>query len=334
MFWLSFVGLGAWLAASGVAADRLTPGQGIAVVLLATLLLDPLDRVGQFFYIAMAGRAADREVQAFVARADELATRSDLATPTVDAEGIAVEIDSVSFGYPGAPRAVLKGATLRIEPGQHVALVGRSGEGKSTLADLVQGLWLPDSGAIRLGGVATADLSEHTVRSLVAVDSQRTYLFTGTLAENLRLARPSASEEDLWRALAAAALDEEVRAMPRGLDTPVGERGLSLSGGQAQRVAIARAILRDAPLLVLDEPTANIDVAAERSVLAALERAAEGRTVLTITHRERVLEHADVVVRLVEGHLVADDLVADGGAAPQALNVTSQPGQPAEQVRA
>src|SRR5690606_37644849 len=149
-------------------------------------------------------------------------------------------------------------------------LVGRSGEGKSTIADLLQGLWLPAAGTVRLGGAATTELSTASIRSLVAVVSQSTYLFTGSLAENLRLARPDATDDELWAALATAALDDVVRAMPAGLDTPVGERGLSLSGGQAQRLAIARAVLRDAPLLLLDEPTAQIDLASERAVVEAL----------------------------------------------------------------
>lgn len=310
VFWLGFVGVGSWLAADGVAAGWLSPGEGVAVVLLSTLMLDPLDRVGQFFYIGMAGRAAEREVAALVRRGDLIEERADRGTPEITAHGIAVDFEEVSFTYPGSDQALLDRATLHIPAGARVALVGRSGAGKSTSTDLIQGLWLPDSGHIRLGGVATTDLSVSSVRALVAVVSQRTYLFTGTLAENLRLARPDASEGDLWAALETAALAEEVRSMPAGLHTQVGERGLSLSGGQAQRVAIARAVLREAPLLILDEPTASIDAAAEHAVLEALARASLGRTVLVVTHRHQVLEHVTQVVRLDEGLLLDTALEA------------------------
>lgn len=302
VFWMGFVGVAAWLAADRTAAGAITPGQGVALVLLATLLLDPLDRIGQFFYIGMAGRAAAKEIERFTAQRPLVEDRPDAATPVVEPAGIAVDLDRVAFSYPDGT-AVLSDADLHLAPGERVALVGRSGEGKSTIADLVQGLWLPAAGTVRLGGAVTTALSTASIRSLVAVVSQSTYLFTGSLAQNLRIARPDATDDELWAALATAALDDVVRAMPAGLDTPVGERGLSLSGGQAQRLAIARAVLRDAPLLLLDEPTAQIDLASERAVVEALDRASVGRTVLTITHRASAIGRVDRVVRLDAGTL-------------------------------
>lgn len=301
VFWMGFVGLASWLAVLRVDAGALTAGEGVALVLLATLLLDPLDRIGQFFYIGMAGRAAAKEVDAFVAREPIVPDPTGSgAVPARTERGLAVELADVSFSYPdGTP--VLAGASLMVAPGERVALVGRSGEGKSTVADLLTGMWLPTSGEVRLGGVATDDLPRADVRALVATVSQSTYLFTGTLAENLRLAAPSASDSELWAALEVACLADDVRAMPRALATPVGERGLSLSGGQAQRVAIARAVLRDAPLLVLDEPTAQIDLASESEVTRALAAASEGRTVVTITHRTSAVTPGDRVVRLDGG---------------------------------
>lgn len=303
VFWMGFVGLAAWLAAERTAAGAITPGEGVALVLLATLLLEPLVRIGQFFYIGMAGRAAAKEVDRFVAQrplVEQREEREDAAAPQVEPAGIAVDLEHVAFTYPDGT-SVLTDVDLHLAPGERVALVGRSGEGKSTIADLLQGLWLPTDGVLRLGGVATAEMSAASIRKHVAVVSQSTYLFTGSLAENLRLARPDASDEELWEALETAALADVVRAMPAGLDTPVGERGLSLSGGQAQRLAIARAVLRDAPLLLLDEPTAQIDLASERDVVEALDRASYGRTVLTITHRTTAIGRVDRVVRLDAG---------------------------------
>jgi ABC-type transport system involved in cytochrome bd biosynthesis fused ATPase/permease subunit len=306
VFWLGFVALAAGLAIARVGSGVLTPGEGVALVLLATLLLDPLDRIGQFFYLGMSGRAAAKEIAAFTAQQavvlDPAASPGPYDEPRREPGGVAVDLDEVRFAYPDGT-AVLDGVDLHLRAGERVGLVGRSGAGKSTLADLLTGTLLPSGGTVRLGGADTARMPLATTRSLVAVVAQGTYLFTGTLAENLRLAAPDASDDELWAALAVAALDDVVRGLPTGLDTPVGERGLSLSGGQAQRVAIARAVLRDAPLLVLDEPTAQIDLASERLVVEALERAARGRTVLTISHRATALAGVDRVVELAGGRV-------------------------------
>lgn len=331
VFWLGFVALAAWLATTRVAAGVLTPGEGVALVLLGTLLLDPLDRIGQFFYLGLSGRAAQREVDAFVAQealVRDPAPADGGPAPVRTPDGIAVELEQVGLTYPDGT-AVLHGADLRIEPGEHVVLLGRSGSGKSTLVDLLGGVLLPTSGTVRLGGAATDAMPLHRTRGLVAVVAQQTYLFTGTLADNLRLADPAATDERLWDALETAALAADVRAMPLGLDTPVGERGLSLSGGQAQRLAIARAVLRDAPLLVLDEPTAQIDLASERLVVEALGRVTRGRTVLTITHRTTAVPPGARLVVLEDGRL--RPVGADGS--PADVHVPSDeddpPGDPA-----
>lgn len=303
-FWLGFVALTGWLAMTRVEAGAITPGQGVALVLLATLLLEPLDRIGQFFYIGLAGRASEREAEKLAAQRPIVAEPAPSRTaPARSAAGIAVDLDAVYFAYPDGT-AVVTDLDLHVAPGERVALVGRSGAGKSTLADLLQAVWLPQSGTVRLGGVATSAMSFAQARAQVAVVAQRTYLFTGTIAENLRLAAPDASDEELWEALETAALADDVRALDAGLATAVGERGLSLSGGQAQRLAIARAVLRDAPLLILDEPTAQVDLGSERAIVDALERASRGRTVLTITHRASAAAGADRVLELRDGRLL------------------------------
>lgn len=303
-FWLGFVALTGWLAMTRVEAGAITPGQGVALVLLATLLLEPLDRIGQFFYIGLAGRASEREAEKLAAQRPIVAEPAPSRTaPERSAAGIAVDLDAVCFAYPDGT-AVVTDLDLHVAPGERVALVGRSGAGKSTLADLLQAVWLPQSGTVRLGGVATSAMSFAQARAQVAVVAQRTYLFTGTIAENLRLAAPDASDDALWQALETAALADDVRALDAGLATAVGERGLSLSGGQAQRLAIARAVLRDAPLLILDEPTAQVDLGSERAIVDALERASRGRTVLTITHRASAAAGADRVLELRDGRLL------------------------------
>lgn len=303
-FWLGFVALTGWLAMTRVESGAITPGEGVALVLLATLLLEPLDRIGQFFYVGLAGRASEREAEKLAAQRPIVPEPEPSGTtPVRTAAGIAVNLDAVRFAYPDGT-AVLTDLDLHLAPGERVAVVGRSGAGKSTLADLLQAVWLPQSGTVRLGGVATTAMSFAQTRALVAVVAQRTYLFTGTIAENLRLAAPDASDDALWEALETAALADDVRALGAGLATAVGERGLSLSGGQAQRLAIARAVLRDAPLLILDEPTAQVDLGSERAIVAALERASQGRTVLTITHRASAAAGADRVLELRDGRLL------------------------------
>ncbi|WP_175415753.1 ATP-binding cassette domain-containing protein [Acidipropionibacterium jensenii] len=232
------------------------------------------------------------------------ATGGSLRAPTAqgtspDPRRPALELDDVSASWtPGRP--VLTGVSIRVDPGETVALVGPSGIGKSTLSALVQGHLTPTAGTVWVDGMDTRTTDPRELRSRLAVVEQRPFLFLGTIADNLRMAAPKASEADLWAALGVAGLAEEVGAMPLGLQTPVGERGRTLSGGQAQRLAIARVALRDAPILILDEPTSEVDLAAEAQILAALRRLAEGRTVLLIAHRPQAILSADRVINLAE----------------------------------
>ena len=301
-------------AALSLTAGRLSLGGALAVVLCSLLVIRPVDAVGSFFYIGIAGRAAEQAIGGVLARDDR--ARKAASAPTdpkttegetsighadaghaAGAEAPAVELDGVTAGW-NADRPVVRDLSLRVEPGEHVALVGPSGVGKSTVSALVQAFLLPERGSVRVGGVASSASTAPAVRRRLAVVEQRTFLFHGTIADNLRLARADADEAAMRRALAAAGLDHDVDAMPLGLDTPVGEHGLRLSGGQSQRLAIARAILHDAPVLLLDEPTSQVDLAGEAAFLDALERLASERTVLMIAHRPGAILAADRVVRL------------------------------------
>ncbi|EJF46768.1 ABC transporter, ATP-binding protein, partial [Actinomyces massiliensis F0489] len=178
---------------------------------------------------------------------------------------------------------------------------GPSGAGKSTLVALAGGDLLPAAGTVRVVGTASTAGTQDAVRAASAVVAQTTWLFTGTIADNLRLADPDADDARLWRALEAANLDDEVRRMPDGLRTRLGEQGLGLSGGQAQRVSLARAFLADRPLLILDEPTSQVDLDSEAQIVEAIDRLAQGRTVLTVSHRAGALTTADRVVRVADG---------------------------------
>jgi ATP-binding cassette, subfamily C, bacterial CydC len=205
---------------------------------------------------------------------------------------------AVGVPAPAAPRPVLVGADLHVPAGTTTAVVGASGSGKSTLVNLLTRAWDPDEGRVLLGGVDVRELALEDLRRTVAVVGQSTYLFNDTLAANLRLAAPDATDEQLVEACRRAALHDTIAAMPDGYATKVGEMGERLSGGQRQRVAIARALLLDAPVLVLDEATSQLDVATEHEIQGALAEVCRGRTVLVIAHRPGAVRTADRVVRI------------------------------------
>jgi len=295
-------------AAAGLAMNRLrdgaiTPGQAISVVLISTVLLEPLDRVGQFFYVGMGGRAAVREIDTVLAQHAVVEDAPGVRVPATTDSTEALALEHVDFAYPGGG-PVLRDVSFTVPVGGRVALIGPSGSGKSTVATLIQAHLRPTAGSIRVGGQDVTTVPTDWVREQIAVVAQTTYLFTGTLADNLRLADPTADDDTLWHVLSEANLADDVRGFPDGLATRVGERGLSLSGGQAQRLAVARALLKDAPILVLDEPTSQVDAASESALVEALDRAGAGRTVLLVAHRLSTVRGADQVLVLAEGQIV------------------------------
>ncbi|MEH1015797.1 ATP-binding cassette domain-containing protein [Micromonospora sp. CPCC 206060] len=225
--------------------------------------------------------------------------------------GPALVFEAVSHRYPGRSEAALWEVTLRLAPGETVAVVGRSGAGKSTLANMLLRHLDPDTGRITVDGVDLRDLTPATLRRTVTVVAQETYLFHGSVADNLRLARPDATDADLAAAARAAGAHDFIRALPHGYASPVGERGMSLSGGQRQRLAIARALLADTPVLILDEATSSVDGRQEATILDALATAARGRTCLVIAHRLSAVRHADRIVLLDRGRVVASGRHAD-----------------------
>jgi ABC-type multidrug transport system fused ATPase/permease subunit len=235
---------------------------------------------------------------------------------------VSIELDDVRFAYPSADRVslasleevatldtrggeeVLHGVSLRAEPGQVVALVGSSGAGKSTIAQLVSRLYDVDSGAVRLAGVDVRDLSAAAVRGTVGMVTQDGHLFHDSIRGNLLFARPEATEDDLWDALTRARLADLVRSLPDGLDTVVGERGYRLSGGERQRLTIARLLLKQPQVVVLDEATASLDSTSEAAVQAALNEALAGRTAMVIAHRLSTIRAADLILVVEDGRIV------------------------------
>ncbi|MFE5511917.1 thiol reductant ABC exporter subunit CydD [Streptomyces sp. NPDC056529] len=266
---------------------------GLVILILAPEAYLPLRQVGAQYHAAAEGLAAAEEIFDVLER--PVRDGGTGAAP----DSVRLALDAVTVRHAGRTEPSLDAATLTVEPGETVALVGPSGSGKSTLLDVVLGFTAPEpGGTVRVGDEDLAGLDPEAWRSRIAWVPQRPYLFAGTIAENVRLARPDASDEAVREALRDAGADGFVAELPGGIGTPLGEDGAGLSAGQRQRLALARAFLADRPLLLLDEPTAALDGETEAGVVDAVRRLAAGRTVLLVVHRPALLAVADRVVRL------------------------------------
>ncbi len=299
LFSLVLVAAAAVLATLQLRAGQLDLAATLSIVLLTVLLLEPLEQVAAFFYIGMGGIAAEKALGKALATPTSHNAVELNAAATTDADSAAVVLCDVSCGYDG--RAVLSDVDVNVPEGARVAVVGRSGAGKSTLLAVLAGRCQPLAGSGRVAGVPLGE--KLALRRQSAILSQRTWLFSGTIADNLRLALPTASAAQMWAALEQADLADDVRLMPQQLDSDVGERGSHLSGGQAQRLALARALLSQRPVLLLDEPTAHIDRDSERRIIEAVERLGRQKTVVMSTHRLALTNGVDQLWRVEAGHV-------------------------------
>lgn len=294
-------------------AGRLTIGEFITFLSAMMLLMPPLQHLAglnaTFASISVAAKSIFDTM-------DEVVEEDKGTVELKNVKG-AIEFKDVRLTYPGTTREAIRGVTLSVRPGEHVALVGLSGSGKSSMVNLVPRFWSVTSGTVTVDGVNVEDCTLASLRNHIAVVSQNVILFDTTVRENIAYGMPEVAEEAIEKAVEAAALTEVVAALPKGLDTPVGEAGGLLSGGQKQRISIARALLKDAPILILDEATSALDSESENQIKEALEMLMKGRTCLTVAHRLSTIDRADRIVVMQDGVIVEEgtpaELLAKGG---------------------
>lgn len=349
-------GLGGSLALGGA----LDTGEVVTLALLLTRLYAPLTSLANARVEIMSALVSFERVFE-VLDLDPL-IKEKPGAGTIPDGPVGVEFDDVRFAYPSADKVslasleevstldtrggeeVLHGVSFRIEPGQTVALVGTSGAGKSTIAQLLARLYDVDSGAVRIGGMGVRDVTFESLRHTLGMVTQDGHLFHETIASNLRLARPGATDGELWDAVRRARLETLIRSLPDQLDTMVGERGYRLSGGERQRMTIARLLLAQPRVVILDEATAALDSTSEAAVQAALTEALEGRTALVIAHRLSTIRSADQILVIEDGRIAErgthEELLAEGGRYAElhrtqfAVQKTVAPDEPAEALTA
>lgn len=278
--------------------------KALFLLILAPEFYIPLRMLGLRFHAGMAGTTAAKRIYEILDLGESREHSVVIMEQGVEKLFSVLSLSALSYTYPGETETALHDITFDLRAGEHVALVGPSGAGKSTLAALLLRFIQPQAGAILVDGRPLEEISPETWREQVAWVPQNPHLFHDTIAANLRIARPDATEEELEAAVRLARLDEFVRSLPQGYETVIGEEGARLSGGEAQRLALARAYLKDAPILILDEPTASLDPQTESLLEESTRRLMQGRTVITIAHRLNTILQADQIVVLEKGRIV------------------------------
>jgi ABC-type multidrug transport system fused ATPase/permease subunit len=303
-----------WRGTSLIVAGTMTAGALTVYLAYLTKFFKPVKDLASMASVIAQTTVALERIQKILSADDIIPERAD-ATDPGRAKG-AITVDHVAFGY-GDEGEVLRDVSFKIEPGQVVGVVGPTGCGKSTVLSLIPRFYDPKSGRVLIDGTDVTTYKLAALRAQVGFVLQETVLFRGTIRENIAYGRPGASDEEVIAAAKVANADEFISRMPHGYDSVVGERGDTLSGGQRQRIGIARAVIRDSPIMILDEPTAALDTESERLVIEGLERLMKGRTVIMIAHRLSTIRDADKIIVLKDGVVVEegtnDELIARGG---------------------
>jgi subfamily B ATP-binding cassette protein MsbA len=312
---LTIVGLLTY-ARTQIKAGSMSTGEFTSFVIALLMLYEPVKRLTGITNIFQQAIGASDRVFDYLDQTPLVEDRPN-AKPLQNF-GQSIRFDAISFRYPGAPDGFrIDNLTLDVFKGEVVALVGQSGSGKTTLANLVPRFYDVESGAIRLDGRDIRDFTLDSLRAHIGIVAQDTYLFNDTVARNIAYGRPDASQKDIEDAARAALAEEFILGLPEGYQTKIGERGTKLSGGQRQRISIARALLKNAPILILDEATSHLDTESEMLVQQALARLMEGRTVIVIAHRLSTIRRADKIVVLSQGQVseigTHEELASGGG---------------------
>jgi ATP-binding cassette, subfamily B, bacterial len=312
----SAVGIILWIGGHDVLAGRISVGELSAFVFYASVVATGAGTVSEVWGELQRAAGATERLIELLETAPGIVAPARAATPPQLAPGErlarTIEFSEVSFCYPTRPeQRALEGFTLHVGAGERVALVGPSGAGKTTLFALLLRFYDPQQGAVRIDGVDVRDMDPRVLRRLIAVVPQDPVIFAASVLDNVRYGRPDAGREEALAACDKAFALEFIERLPQGLDTLLGERGATLSGGQRQRLSIARALLADRPILLLDEATSSLDAASERMVQQALETLERGRTTLAIAHRLATVQHADRIVVMDRGAIVAQGTHAE-----------------------
>jgi ATP-binding cassette subfamily B protein len=297
-----------------VLAGSMQLGALVAFLLLTGYLYEPVGKLHQLNQLLQAGRAAGERVFEIMDETVEPGWLTTGSTSTIVGD---VSYEDVSFNYGGGGQSALSHVTFHARPGETVALVGATGAGKSTLVNLLVRFYEFGSGQILVDGKSIRDYDLRALRDSIGVVTQESFLFNGTVRENLLMGKPTATDAELWRALDAANARDFVDRLPNKLGSVVGERGVKLSVGEKQRLSIARALLKDPPILILDEATASVDTATERLIQEALEHLMTNRTSIVIAHRLSTIVHADQILVLDRGRIIEcgthEELILRGG---------------------
>ena len=306
-------GLVLYIGVKHVQSNIISVGQLLLVMSYLAQLYTPLKDLGRQATKLQSGFAGAERAYAFLKEPFQVAERPN-ASPIARAQG-AIAFEHVSFSYDGVSE-VIKDVNFSVSPGTRVGIAGHTGAGKSTLTNLMMRFYDPVGGRILLDGCDLRDYRVADLRNQFSLVLQDTVLFSASIADNIAYGRPNATPQEIVEAAKIANADEFIRKLPDGYDTLVGERGMRLSGGERQRISLARAFLKDAPILILDEPTSSVDIKTEAAIMTAMQRLMQGRTTFMIAHRLSTLEICDVILEVENGRLAQADVVPESAALP------------------